>query len=138
MTRRKWLLLIIFCAACGKPEPPPNLFTETVAGVWHRTSLRTLSASDAPDPVPRTAINQIVAASYEGPGKLDARLYQLSSSGVALDLVQRWRPSADTVFFYARNYFVVVKWQDADRKALQQFVHTLEDRLGPTPLRREQ
>ena len=133
MTRRKWLLFPLLFAACRKPEPPPDLFTETVAGVWHRTALGTLSASEAPDPVPRTAIDRVESASYEGPGKLEARLYQLSSPGVALDLVQRWRPSADTVFFYARNYFVVVKWQDADRQALKQFVRAIEERLGPKP-----
>jgi hypothetical protein len=133
MTRRKWLLFPLSFAACRAPGPAPDLFTPTVAGVWHRTALRTLSASEAPDPVPRTAVDRFESASYEGPGKLEARLYQLSAPGVALDLAQRWRPSADTVFFYVRNYFVVVKWQDADRKALQQFVRELEQRLGPKP-----
>ena len=56
-------------------------------------------------------------------------MYELSSPGVGLDLVQRWRPSADTVFFYRGRYFVVVKWQQADRKALQEFVRELEKRL---------
>jgi hypothetical protein len=138
MTRRNWLLGTTLLAACRKPEPPPNLFTETVAGVWHRTSLSSPSPSDAPDPVPRTSIDRIIGAEYQGPGKIQARLYQLSSPGVALELVQRWRPSADTVFFYQRNYFVVVKWQEADRKALQAFVHELEGRLAPAPARREQ
>jgi hypothetical protein len=53
-------------------------------------------------------------------------LYELSSPGVGLDLAQRWRPSADTVFFYRDQYFVVVKWQQADRGALQEFVRELE------------
>ena len=54
----------------------------------------------------------------------------LDSPAVALDLVQRWRPSADTVFFYRGRYFVVLKWQDADRTALQAFAAELEKRLG--------
>jgi hypothetical protein len=49
---------------------------------------------------------------------------------VGLDLAQRWRPSADTVFFQQGRYFVVVKWQQADRKALQEFVRELEKRLA--------
>ena len=69
---------------------------------------------------------KVRAASYEGPGKLDARAYQLTSSAVALDLVQRWRPSADTVFFCQRPFLVVMKWQTADRKALQEFMAALE------------
>ena len=32
--------------------------------------------------------------------------------------------------FYRDRYFVVVKWQEADRKALEAFVRELEARLG--------
>lgn len=108
----------------------PNLFPPSIAGVWKRTDLHNLSPSDSPDPVPRTIIDGLQEASYEGPGKLVARIYKLESPGEALDQVQRWRPSADTVFFYRDEYFVVIKWQDADRKALQSFVTELEKRLG--------
>ena len=45
--------------------------------------------------------------------------------------VQRWRPSADTVFFYEKNYFVVVKWQQAERAALQSFVREIQNGLNP-------
>lgn len=101
-----------------------------MAGVWRRTTLQNLGPSDAPDPLPRTLINQLQTAAYEGPGSLQARVYELESPAVALDLVQRWRPSADTVFFYRDQYFVVIKWQDADRGALRAFVRELEERLG--------
>jgi hypothetical protein len=123
-----WLALL-FCG-CRHETPLPDLFPETVAGVWHRTSLETPGVSEAPDPVPRTAINRLETAGYQGPGKLDARVYELDSPGVALELVQRWRPSADTVFFYRDRYFVVIKWQDAQRKALEGFIAELEKRLG--------
>ena len=136
MTRRRWFLLTLLFPACRKPEPMPDLFTETI-GPWRRTGVRDISPAEAPDPVPQTAIRRIRGAAYEGPGKLEARLYQVASSAVALDLVQRWRPSADTVFFYERNYFVVVKWQEADRQALQQFVRDLETRLNPQAGKRE-
>lgn len=128
--RRNWLWLAAGLAGCGGSTPAPNLFPETVAGVWHRTELREVSAGDAPDPVPRTVINRLQTASYQGPGKLEARVYELESPGIALDMVQRWRPSADTVFFYRQQYFVVVKWQDADRKALTAFVTEIQKRLG--------
>jgi hypothetical protein len=108
----------------------PDLLVETVAGVWHRTALERPPVSDAPDPVPRSAVEQFQTATYEGPGKIEARVYALDSPAVALELVQRWRPSADTVFFYRGRYFVVLKWQDADRKALQAFMADLEKRLG--------
>jgi len=109
----------------------PDLFPEVAEGGWHRTSLRDLPAGEAPDPVPRTSIDRIRTAAYQGPGKLEARVYQLSSSAVGLDLVQRWRPSADTVFFNHGRYFVVVKWQEAERTALRAFLRQLETRLAP-------
>lgn len=134
MTRRHWfwlgLSLPLGIPACQRSGPPPDLFPPIVAGAWRRTDLRQVPASDAPDPVPRTFINRLQTADYEGPGKLEARVYELESPGEALDQVQRWRPSADTVFFYRDQYFVVIKWQDADRKALQAFVAELEKRLG--------
>ena len=136
MTRRMecWLALgLAWSGACGacRPSPPPAiLLPPTMAGVWRRTTLQNLGPSDAPDPLPRTLINHLQTAAYEGPGRLQARVYELESPAVALDLVQRWRPSADTVFFYRDQYFVVIKWQDADRRALQAFVRELEARLG--------
>ncbi len=130
MSRRNWMWLAFALGACrGNAPLPADFFPATVANVWHRTAMRNLPVSDAPDPVPRTSVERLQVAAYEGPGNLEARVYELSSPGVGLDLAQRWRPSADTVFFYQGRYFVVVKWQQADRKALQEFVRELEKRL---------
>jgi len=130
MTRRRWLWLTLGIAGCRSGGPLPDVFRETVAETWHRTGLREPSASESPDPIPRTALRRFQVAEYEGPGKLEGRLYELVSSAVALDLVQRWRPSADTVFFYEKNYLVVVKWERADRTALQAFVREVQGRLN--------
>jgi hypothetical protein len=131
MSRRNWIWLALALGACGSNAPlPADLFPETVANVWRRAAVRNLPVSEAPDPVPRTSVERLQVASYEGPGKLEARVYELSSPGVGLNLVQRWRPSADTVFFYRGRYFVVVKWQQADRRALEEFVRELEKRLA--------
>jgi hypothetical protein len=103
----------------------PDLFTET-AGAWHRTSVRELPPSLPPDSLPPAAIERIRAASYEGPGKLDARIYQLTSPAAALDVAHRYRPTPDTVFFNSGRFFVLIHWQAADRQSLHQFVATLE------------
>src|SRR5579864_3395824 len=121
MTRRNWFWLALAGSACSRSAPPLDLFPLAAAGGWRRTALRQPAAGDAPDPVPRTVIDRLQTASYEGPGKLEARVYELDSPAVALDLVQRWRPSADTVFFYRDRFFVVVKWDQAERKALEAF-----------------
>ena len=107
-----------------------DAFPETAAGGWRRASLRDVPVSEAPDPVPRTAVERLQTAVYQGPGELEARAYQLTSPAVGLDLAQRWRPSADTIFFNRGKYFLVVKWRQADRQALQAFVRELETRLA--------
>lgn len=130
MTRRFCLLAPFVLAACRRAAVAPALFPESAAGGWRRTAVRELPVAQAPDPVPRNTVKRIQEASYDGPGKIEARAYELTSSAVGLDLVQRWRPSADTVFFYRDEYFVVVKWEQADRKSLTEFVRDVQKRLG--------
>jgi hypothetical protein len=131
--KRIWpvLTLALGLAACGKKElQRAEVLPETVAVKWRRTAVRDLAAGGAPDAVPRKYIEAIRSASYEGPGRLEARAYRLISPDVALDVVQRWKPSMDTVFFYRGRFLVVVKWESANREALQEFVRELERRLG--------
>ncbi len=130
MPRRKWFWFALLSGACGRAPAVPEVFLPAMAGGWRRTALDRPPVSDSPDPVPRPAVVQFQRANYGGPGKLDARLYVLDSPAVALELAQRWRPSADTVFFNNGRFFVVVKWEDADRRALQAFVADLQKRLG--------
>lgn len=126
------LALIAVLVSCRPPAPlPGELFPKEADGGWTRTSFQQPPVSDAPDPVPRTSVERFALATYKGPGKLEARVYQLSSPAVGVELAQRWRPSADTVFFYRGRFFVVVKWESADRKALEKFVRELERRLAP-------
>jgi hypothetical protein len=132
MTRRWLVLALLALGACGsKPEMAPNLFPETAAGGWRLAEAHNLSAADAPDPVPRSSVEQVRAAVYKaGDAEIQSRVYLLSSPEVGAALEGRWRPSADTVFFSRGSYFVVVKWQAADRKAVQEFVAALQRRLG--------
>ena len=122
------LLALAACRHAPSPTPMPDIFSATI-GAWHRTALTELPPSAPPDPVPPNAIQRIRAAAYQGPGKLEARVYQLTSAAVALDLAQRWPPAPDTVFFYADRFFVLIRWQTADRKSLHEFVGALEKTL---------
>lgn len=131
MTRRTCIVFGAALAACGRRAAPMDVFPETI-GPWNRVSLRDLPASESPDPVPRTSIERAQAADYTGAGKLQARVYELTTPQAGLDVAQRWHPSADTVFFWAQRYFVVVKWDEADRNALREFTQTLEKRLNPS------
>jgi hypothetical protein len=110
---------------------PQGLFPQNAAGGWSLAQARDVAASETPDPVPRNSVEQIRAATYKnGDAEIQARVYLLSSAEVGAALGGRWRPSADTVFFNSGNYFVVVKWQGGDRRAVQAFVAELQKRLG--------
>ena len=123
-----WLASGLF--GCGDRSGPAGpVLPEVVADSWKRSDWRELPADSAPDPLPKKGVRRIVAASYGGPGALDVTAYELASPAGGLDAVQRWRPAPDTVFFYSGRYFVVVKWQQADRQALRAFVRELEARL---------
>ena len=122
------MYLALPLAACRTQQPfPSDMLPETMPGGWRRVSIGEFSG--ARDPVPANSVEQSRSATYEGPGSLEVHIYQLTSAAIGLDLTQRWRPSADTVFFHQGVYFVVVKWQSAERKALQQFVSALEAKL---------
>src|SRR3982750_581605 len=94
-----FIVLALLLCGCSRPTPMPDVFAPELAG-WHRTSVRDLPPAQQPDAIPANLIQQIRTATYEGPGKLEARVYGLTSSASALDLVQRWEPRPDTVFFY--------------------------------------
>jgi len=108
-----------------------NLLPESL-GAWRRTAL-VPAASPEPGPIPRGSIRRAQTARYEsqGAGAVDVVLFELSSSADALDAVQRWTPSADTVFFYRAEYFVVVRHAGADRKAVNLLVRDLNQNLTP-------
>ena len=129
MTRRYSLLLAAALAACSRPAPRGPLLPETV-GPWRRTELRELPPSGSPATMPRQTVKSIHVGAYEGAGKAVATVYELKSSANALDMAQRWRPEPDMVFFNRDQYFVTVKWENADRGALRGFVQALEKTIG--------
>ena len=122
-------VLAALTVACRENRRPLDLLAANAAGGWRRTSMVQTPISEAPDPVPRNAVMRLETAQYEGPGKLVARVYELTSPEAGATMAQRWRPSADTVFFNRGSYFVVIKWQQAQRGALQSFVRELEGKL---------
>jgi len=133
-----WTLKILAAGACcvlagchSMVTIPRDVFPANAAGGWRRVAAQEVPISEAPDPVPRNEIERLEIAFYEGPGKIEARVYALASATVGLELSQRWRPSADTVFFNRGRFFVVVKWQAAERQALESFIRELEGHLGP-------
>jgi len=129
MTRRNWLLASTLLTACSK-QPALPVFPQTVADVWRLKETRELPVSSAPETITRASVRRVREGVYEGPGTVEATIFDLATSAAALDAVQRWKPSADTVVFYKDNFFAVVRWKNADRKALTAFVRAMEKNLG--------
>jgi hypothetical protein len=126
--RRKLLLSAAALIGCGRTNREIADPLPASVGVWRRSAL-----SDAPAArdgvIPATSIRRVRKAVYEGAGNLQVSLYELTSSAAALDAVQRWRPAANTIFFYRDQYFVVVQYETADRKAINEFVRDLDKHL---------
>jgi hypothetical protein len=69
-------------------------------------------------------------AEYEGPGRLEAEVYELTSDAAALEMEQTWRPIVDTVVFHQSGYFTLIRWQNASRGDVSAFVLDMEKRVG--------
>jgi hypothetical protein len=124
MTRRYGIVLALALSACSQPaRSAASLLPASLGGVWQRTSLHGI-------PPPRPGIVRAFQAGYEGAGKLTVDLYETQISGTAFEMVQHWRASPDTVFFDKGRYFVLVKWETADRKALTDLVRALQKELA--------
>jgi hypothetical protein len=124
MARSRILILaVLVLAGCRSGVvQSPEMFPKT-AGAWHRTSLQISKEAAMP------GTERVLMAAYEGPGKVEARVYQLRSAALAADVMRRWTPTADTVAFESDRFFVVVRWQAAERAALQEFVRGLQQRM---------
>ena len=113
------VICVLALVSCRRDAAPmPDVFAERI-GAWHRTSAGELPPSAASGAVSPAVVERIRAATYEGAGKLEARVYQLSSPA----------PAPGTVFFYSGRFFVLIQWQTADRKALHEFVGILEKKF---------
>jgi len=115
--------------ACGRKASPP-VFPPTVADVWHLKITQSFPPDSAPEFIGKQNARTWWRASYEGPGSMTVELYELAAPAAGLDLVQRWRPVADTVVWYTPRYFVVVKWQSPDRSAVAAFIHALQKQFA--------
>jgi hypothetical protein len=128
MDRRQLILGLLMLVACGRAKPAP-VFPPALGG-WQLKSAQSFPAGTAPETVRKTGTRGWWSADYEGPGAATVELYELTSAEGGLDLVQRWRPAADTVVWYTQRYFVVVRWRGADRAAVGALVRGLQKQFA--------
>ena len=123
-------IMLLMLACGGVRSPAPALFPPVAAESWKLKESVVQPVSSAPDNVRRLGLKRAERAIYEGEGTITVDVYELTTSAGGLELVQTWRPAADTVFFYKETYFAVVKWERAGKPAVTAFVRDLEKRLG--------
>jgi hypothetical protein len=129
MKRRHWIFVALALSGCTRNLPAP-VFSPVVAGVWKLKASRTLAADSAPELVRKMGMRGAWSATYEGPGSVTVELYELAAPGVGLEIMQNWRPVPDTVVWYTPHYFVVARWQSADREAVKALVRSIQKQFA--------
>src|SRR4051812_30053450 len=125
MNRRYLLPLTALAISCSGPQKIQEFpFPQTLAG-WQLKAQRDLPKSDLPGVMDPLSVQRIQQATYAGPGEAIVTIYHVSSSGVALDMAQRWYPEADQVVFYKDRFFVTVKYTAPERATVQRFLAQL-------------
>jgi hypothetical protein len=125
MERRLWIAVVMLLTACTAKTQPP-VFPPSVASGWRLKGSQSFPAASAPDLVRKIGTRGWRRATYEGPGSATVELFELTSSAGGLQMVQEWRPVADTVVWYTPRYFIVVKWRSSERNAIAAFVRAIE------------
>lgn len=123
MKRRLWIVTALAWCGCGRPpRSPESLLPGNLAG-WTRQAL-------SPVPPSQAVVVRAFVAAYQGGGKISVELYEAKSSASAFEMTQHWREAANSVAFDKGVYFAVVRWEQADRRALGAFLRALQQNLG--------
>ncbi|MGH9718876.1 MAG: hypothetical protein ACRD8O_01570 [Bryobacteraceae bacterium] len=124
------IALLLVSIGCARREANIESVLAPDVDRWKRSSLSPKAPAGFPGEVRRFGVRSAHTAAYQGPGRIEADLYELNSDAAGLDLVQKWRPAANTVVFHRDRWFAVVRWDSAERDAVTAFVRALEKQLG--------
>ncbi len=130
MTRRLFVLAGAIWTGCKSRRTSPDvLLPPSIEGGWRRTSIVTAGVENAPELLRRLGLEQVYNAAYDGPAPAAVTVYVMAAQTSAFEAAQKWRPEADSVFFYQEQYFVRVGWKKAERAAISKLVRGLENHL---------
>jgi hypothetical protein len=130
MTRREWLILFVSAAGCRRPAPPPeDLLPTALRGGWERVEAVALPAEAAPELVRELGLRRAIRAVYRSRAELQVHVYEMTTTAAAFELLQKWRPAENTVYFHYLEYFVVTESDEVDREGLLEFSGFLEHAL---------
>jgi hypothetical protein len=106
-------LASFFLLACGNRSAQAFTLPQTMPGAWQLQQTTQAGAK--------------TIGIYNGPGSVTVEVENVGSFAAGLDRTQRMRPEANLVFFNQGEYFVTIRWQQADRAALYQLIRKLQE-----------
>lgn len=122
------LLSVLVLVSCTSGGERPKLPESTSFG-WQLKGVTETPKSAAPSSIRELGFRKSWRAEYNGPGKALVDVYEVPSEALGLEMTQKWRPEADTVTFFGPRYFVVVRWEKAEREPVRALVGELERSL---------
>lgn len=125
MERGYPLAVVLLFAACARTRAAPA-FRPLVAGVWQLKGVQSFDSSRAPEMMRKIGTQGWWRAASEGPGSATVEMYALPAPPARLEMVQQWRPVANTVVWYTPRYFLVVRSKSAERDAVRSMIRELE------------
>lgn len=113
--------------ACSEPPAGPHL-PLTLNGGWTRADAPAPPA--APEQVTKLGLVRAHSAIYEGNGRIEVIVYQMTSESGAFELVQKWRAEPGTVYLHKGRNFVLLRSPGMDNASLSKLANQIEVTLG--------
>jgi hypothetical protein len=108
MIRWVFLLITVLFAACSGPSRSLEGALPATVNEWKLTGVTPISAVDAPALVRQLGLKQAATATYQGPGTVRVRVYEMNVATSAFELIQKWRQQ-DGPAVYSGPFFIVAE-----------------------------
>lgn len=114
------LAVLLAAAACEKATAT---LPATAAG-WTRTSSSPIAAGDVPAVLTNLGLRSAIRYRYSGAVEAEADVFEMTSSTVAFEAMQKWQVAPGTMPFYKDRLLIVPRC--ADPPQLRTFAQALQ------------
>ena len=130
MTRRQLILAAALPVSCRRtPQSAEFSFPGAIGAGWKFALTEPVPDESVPDQVRQLGLRSTRPGRYEGPATLTVTVYEMTSSGGAFELVQRWRPGEGRLATRVNSLFIVPESEGMDHAALTRVAESLEAAL---------
>jgi hypothetical protein len=106
MIRWVFLLITVGFVACSGPSRNLEEALPATVNEWKLAGVTPIPSGDAPAVVRQLGLKQAVMATYQGPGTVSVRVYEMNVATSAFELIQKWRQQ-DGPAVYSGPFFLV-------------------------------